>query len=396
MDPTQAALLRRLQEAGRPVIVVSYGSPYLLAQVPELPVYVCAYGGPESSQRAAVAALLGEFADRRAGCRSACPACTRYGHGAAAARDLTCAPRPRPRRPASRPRASPRSTSCSSARSSSGPSPAAVVAVGRRGRLAHLRAFGRLSYDADAAPVTIETLYDLASLTKVVATTTLAMTLVDDGRLDLDKRVADFLPRFQGAGKEKVTVRHLLTHSSGIDWWAPLYKEAEGPGPRTSSGSRRCRSSPSRARSRSLQRPGHHPAGRDPGTGGRAAARRAGAGALFEPLGLRAPPTAAAALLPRIAPTENDPWRGRVLRGEVHDENAFALGGVAPHAGLFSTAPDLARFAQMLLNGGVYEHHRIVSRAPSSSSPPRRVERGRLDPRAGLGHPGRGLLGRRR
>src|SRR5207237_10007563 len=68
------------------------------------------------------------------------------------------------------------------------------------------------------------------------------------------------------------------------------------------------------------------------------------------------------ALLPRIAPTENDPWRGRVLRGEVHDENAYALGGVAPHAGLFSTAPDLARFAQMLLDGGVLEHRRIVSR----------------------------------
>ena len=67
-------------------------------------------------------------------------------------------------------------------------------------------------------------------------------------------------------------------------------------------------------------------------------------------------------LLPRIAPTENDPWRGHVLRGEVHDENAAALGGIAPHAGLFGTAPDLARFAQMLLNGGVFEQQRIVSR----------------------------------
>ena len=69
-----------------------------------------------------------------------------------------------------------------------------------------------------------------------------------------------------------------------------------------------------------------------------------------------------AALVSRIAPTEQDPWRGRLIRGEVHDENAFALGGVAPHAGLFGTASDLARFAQMLLNGGVYDHHRIVSR----------------------------------
>ena len=67
-------------------------------------------------------------------------------------------------------------------------------------------------------------------------------------------------------------------------------------------------------------------------------------------------------LRPRIAPTENDPWRGRVLRGEVHDENAFAFGGAAAHAGLFGTAEDVARFAQMMLNGGVFEHKRIVSR----------------------------------
>jgi CubicO group peptidase (beta-lactamase class C family) len=71
----------------------------------------------------------------------------------------------------------------------------------------------------------------------------------------------------------------------------------------------------------------------------------------------------AAALLERIAPTEKDPWRGRVVRGEVHDENAAALGGVAPHAGLFSTAPDLAHLARMLLDGGSFEGRRIVSRA---------------------------------
>ncbi|HSB61015.1 MAG TPA: serine hydrolase, partial [Vicinamibacteria bacterium] len=70
-----------------------------------------------------------------------------------------------------------------------------------------------------------------------------------------------------------------------------------------------------------------------------------------------------AALLARIAPTEQDPWRGRLVRGEVHDENAHAMGGVAPHAGLFGTAADLARFAQALLNGGVFEHRRLVSRA---------------------------------
>ena len=107
---------------------------------------------------------------------------------------------------------------------------------------------------------------------------------------------------------------------------------------------------------------------------------------IFEPLGMkdtlyRPGPE----LLPRIAPTENDPWRGRVVHGEVHDENAFALGGVAPHAGLFGTAADLARFAQMLLNGGVFEHqpHRLA-RHPRAFHHARRHSR--LEPRARLGH----------
>jgi hypothetical protein len=94
--------------------------------------------------------------------------------------------------------------------------------------LAHLQAFGRLSYDEGAAPVRTDTLYDLASLTKVVVTTTMAMILVDEGKLDIDKPVSAFLPEFRGGAKDKVTVWHLLTHSSGIDWWAPLYKELKG------------------------------------------------------------------------------------------------------------------------------------------------------------------------
>jgi CubicO group peptidase (beta-lactamase class C family) len=208
-----------------------------------------------------------------------------------------------------------------------------------------------------------DTVYDLASLTKVVATTTAAMILVDEGRLDLDKRVRDFLPRFAGGAKDRVTVRQLLTHSSGLDWWAPLYKEVKG-------------------RAAYVERIEAMDLVYEPGTKSlysdlglillgesleRVAGERLDAFArrrIFEPLGMRATLfRPGPELLPRIAPTENDPWRGRVLRGDVHDENAFALGGVAPHAGLFGTAGDLARFAQMLLNGGVFEHRRIVSRA---------------------------------
>ncbi len=158
--------------------------------------------------------------------------------------------------------------------------PGGVLAVGQRGSLVHLHPFGRLTYDADAPPVTAGTLYDLASLTKVVATTTMAMILVDEGKLDLDRPVRDFLPGFQGPGKEAVTVRHLLTHSSGLPAVAPLFKEIQGqrglPRAHPGHGPRLSARQPLR-----LQRPRHHPPGRDPGAGGGPAAGsvRARAGA---------------------------------------------------------------------------------------------------------------------
>jgi CubicO group peptidase (beta-lactamase class C family) len=246
---------------------------------------------------------------------------------------------------------------------SAGAFPGAVLAVGLRGSLAHLRAFGRLSYDADAATVAVDTLYDLASLTKVVVTTTLSMILFDEGRLDLDARVHDWFPSFSGAAKERVTVRHLLTHSGGLLWWAPLYKELAGK-----------QAYLDRIVAMDLDyEPGTKSVYSDLGiillgeilerVGGapfeELACRR-----VLEPLEMRdaryRPPVA---LLPRIAPTENDPWRGRVVRGEVHDENALALGGVAPHAGLFATATDLSHVCAMLLDGGAFAGRRVVSRA---------------------------------
>jgi CubicO group peptidase (beta-lactamase class C family) len=241
--------------------------------------------------------------------------------------------------------------------------PGGVLAVGRDGALVHLRAFGRLSYDAGAAEVATDTLYDLASLTKVVVTTTLSMILVDEGKLDLDARVHAFFPAFSGPAKERVTVRHLLTHSGGLQWWAPLYKEIQG-------------------KAAYLERIVAMDLAYDPGAKSVYSdlgiillgdiLERVSATAfedlaqkrVLQPLAMKdsryRPP---AALLDRIAPTENDPWRGRVVRGEVHDENALALGGVAPHAGLFATAPDLAHLAQALLDGGVFGGRRIVSRA---------------------------------
>jgi len=358
---SHAELIRELAASGRPVIVVSFGSPYLLQQFPEAPVYVCAYGAAESSQRAAIGAVFGEFA---VGGRLpvTLPGLYAYGHGIDIPRRAMTLREALPEDAGFRKGGLDAADLVVERYAAERAYPGAVLAVGRDGALVHLRAFGRLSYEPGAAAVAPDTIYDLASLTKVVVTTTAAMILVDEDRIDIDRPVSAFLPKFRGGSKDRVTVRHLLTHSSGLDAVLPLYKELRG-------------------KAAYLERIQQLPLGYEPGTQslysdlgeillGEILERVAGEPLdafarrrIFEPLGMRETLfLPGPELLARIAPTENDSWRGRLLRGEVHDENAFALGGVAAHAGLFGTATDLARFAQMLLNGGVYEQKRIVSR----------------------------------
>jgi beta-N-acetylhexosaminidase len=361
MAESHARLLRDLQATGKPVVLISFGSPYLLRQVPSVSAYVCAYGAADSSQRAAVAALLGEY-PVSGKVPVSLPGFYAFGDGLQIPRNEMTLRAGAPADAGFRPDGMAEVDRVLEAAVAAHAFPGAVVAVGKDGVLAHLKAFGRQSYDADAVPVTTDTMYDLASLTKVIVTTTMAMILVDEGKLDITKPVSAFLPEFRGGAKDKVTVWHLLTHSSGIDWWAPLYKELKGK-----------EAYLKRIEAMDLvYEPGTKSVYSDLGVIllGEILERVAGQdldsfarARIFEPLGMKDTTyRPGPALLPRIAPTENDPWRGHVLKGEVHDENAAALGGVAPHAGLFATAGDLARFAQMLLDGGVLEHKRIVSR----------------------------------
>jgi beta-N-acetylhexosaminidase len=243
--------------------------------------------------------------------------------------------------------------------------PSAVVAVGSRGRIVLLEAVGHYGID-DPRPVTTETVYDLASLTKVIGLTTACMMLVTEGKLDLDAPVQRYVPAFQGAAKARVTIRHLLTHSSGLPAWRPLYTETT-------------------TRATAMALADTTPLAAEPGrvmvysdlgaivltqvveaiTGERLDRfldRR-----LFQPLGM-----ASTRYLPppewrdRIAPTERS-QDGTIIRGTVHDENAWKLGGVSGHAGLFSTAPDLARFATWLLDAW---HGRLTpGRRPEGSVP---------------------------
>jgi CubicO group peptidase (beta-lactamase class C family) len=243
--------------------------------------------------------------------------------------------------------------------------PGAVVAIGRRDSVLLVHAVGRMDYQ-DGAAVTATTVYDLASLTKVVGLTTAVMMLVDEGKLDLDAPVTRYIPAF-AAGGDSVTVRHLLTHSSGLPAWRPFFQRV-------------------RSREEMFALVNAEPLEAAPGsrmvysdlgailltevvehlTGRRL--DRLLETRLFGPLGMRdtryLPPRG---WLPRVAPTEVDTtWRHGLVHGTVHDENAASMGGVSGHAGLFSTAPDLVRFVQFLMRGGATGARGQVGRTPGS------------------------------
>lgn len=244
-----------------------------------------------------------------------------------------------------------------------GAAPGAALAVGRFGRLVHLRGYGTLDHAPGSPAVTATTLYDLASLTKVVATTTAAMILEEEGRLDLARTVHSYLPEFDAPDKAAITVRMLLTHSGGLESYAPLYLKHRGRGEFIAEiNARPLKSVPGSATVYSdwdmvlLQAVIERLTGT---TLDRFAASR-----IFQPLGMVdtqfLPDTSNISLRRRIAPTAIDTTRGGLLQGTVHDGNAWAIGGVSGHAGLFSSARDLAIFAQALLWGGTYGDAHIV------------------------------------
>jgi CubicO group peptidase (beta-lactamase class C family) len=237
----------------------------------------------------------------------------------------------------------------------------AAVVVGRRGAVVWQRGYGRLDWSPRSEAVdAARTLYDLASLTKVVATTAAIMVLHDRGQLRIDDPVSKYLPAFSGGAKSRVTIRQLLEHRSGLPAGRDVWRTAR---------------SPNQARRQLIATPlfcapGERELYSDVGADILGFIVESVSGEpldlyvrrqLLQPLGMTSTTyRPAASLRRRIAPTETAPPRGRPLRGEVHDENAYALGGVAGHAGLFGTAADLAIFAQMLLNGGAYNGVRVV------------------------------------
>jgi CubicO group peptidase (beta-lactamase class C family) len=237
--------------------------------------------------------------------------------------------------------------------------PGAIAVIGNHdGPIVSVSA-GHLDWAPSPEP-NDRTIWDLASLTKVVGMTSAMMQLVEQGKVDLDAPVQRYLPEWKGANKEKVTVRDLITHRSGLPAFKTYYKLNLSPD-----------STLALFMNTPLDTlPGVRMVYSDIGAIllGKIVERVSGetldrylAEHVFRPLGmLDTQYRPDSSLLSRIAPTERDPWRGRLVHGEVHDENAYALGGVSGHAGLFSTAHDLSRLAQAYLNGGVLDGARLA------------------------------------
>jgi CubicO group peptidase (beta-lactamase class C family) len=240
--------------------------------------------------------------------------------------------------------------------------PAAAVEVGSREAVLWRQAFGRLTYDPHADDTSNDTVFDLASLTKVICTATLAMRAVDDGALRLGDPVATWIPEWRGADRADVTLRDLLAHCSGLTAYLPYYRDlsgrvefqhaiAAGPleyVPRTQAiysdlGFILLGFVLEDARATTA---GGWSGATDPAAFLAAQFCRVASYLTAEPLTFNPP----RAWRWRTAPTEHDDWRGRTAAGEVHDENAWALGGAAGHAGLFGTSGAVGAFARAVLH----------------------------------------------
>jgi CubicO group peptidase (beta-lactamase class C family) len=239
--------------------------------------------------------------------------------------------------------------------------PGAALVIARRGGVVWNKGYGRLNWNTRSPRADQHTIYDLASLTKPIVLATSTMILVDEGKLTLDTRVVDVLPEFSGPGKERVRVHHLLSHTAGIPAGRQLWRTANSADEAWQQVLRSPVQLP----------PGHTMTYSDLGAMimGKVIEKVGGLPLdefartrIYEPLGMHDTfYRPADSLRARIAPTEVGPPRGYSLRGEVHDESAWRLGGVAGHAGLFGSARDLAIFAQMMANRGTLNGVRLIA-----------------------------------
>jgi len=354
LTDAQKKFVSQLTKLKKPIAWLSHGSPYVLGSFPEMKTFLCSYGDSEVLEEALAKAVCGKITIQ--GKLPVTIPNTKFK-----SRDGLLVTH------SSLVESNPQEKNFSSIDSiiqkaiKDSAFPGAVLLIAQNGNVLHKKAFGHLIYDATSAPMLTNTIFDLASVTKVIATTTAAMLCYDRGLFKLDDKVVKYLPKFGAQGKQNITIRNLLLHNSGFPPFKRFYLTYK---------------TSNEVLTDIFNTKLDYPTGTkmvysDLGiiTLGKIIEKvtkksldKFCADEIFSPLGMTEtffnPPRE---FRDRCAPTENDTyWRHRQLIGEVHDEASSMLGGVAGHAGLFSTVDDMAKLLQMLLQKGMYQGKQFI------------------------------------
>jgi len=357
----QKSFLSRLASLGKPIVAIAFGNPYVVMDLPKVESYVCAYSSSDVMQEAVAEVLFAEE-PAQGKLPITIPGIYKFGDGVEYPKMRLRRGLPEEAGFTKGGLAKVDAIIDQAIRDSS--FPGAVLLIAKDGIIVHEKAFGSYDYEPYSKRTDVNTMFDLASVTKVISTTSAMMRLVGEGKLKLEDPVIKYIPKFGQKGKEHITLYNLLVHNSGLVGWRKFYELSKNPQEILDT----------IFAARLMYKTGDSTIYSDLGliTTGKIVEKVTGTSldryvdsVFFKPLGMSGtmfnPPER---LWNRVMPTEVDTyWRktGTAVRGTVHDENAWALGGVAGHAGLFSTAPNLAILLQMELNGGMYGGKRYLN-----------------------------------
>ena len=354
LTDAQIKFVTQLNTLKKPIVWLSHGSPYVLSSFPKMKTFLCSYGDSEILEEALAKAVCGKISIQGKLPVTIPNTGFKAGDGGKLIqssltennqdeKDFSVV-----------------DNFIETAVSDSA-FPGAVLLIAQNGKVLHKKAFGHLIYDPNSEPMQTNTIFDLASVTKVIATTTATMLCYDRGLFKLDDKVAKYLPKFAAQGKQNITIRNLLVHNSGLPPFKRFYLTFKNSNEVIAdiyntkldykTGSKMVYSDLGiitlakiieKVTKKSLD--------------------KFCSEEIFTPLGMTETFfNPSKEFKSRCAPTENDTyWRHRLLIGEVHDEASAMLGGVAGHAGLFSTVDDLSRLLQMLLQKGTYQGRQFI------------------------------------
>ena len=373
LPKVEAIFINKLIKKSKKMVVTSFGSPYLIQDFKDVPVYICAYKGSELLQKAVGNALIGN-SNISGILPVTIPGVAKVGEG------INVIGKKWPKRNSNwkpgkelkRIRADEISVDIANIQKSlslavkDSAFPGGVLLASKDGKIFIHEAFGYHTYDKKEK-VTRGDIYDLASITKVIATTSSVMLLVDQNKISLDDKVVKYLPEFKGRQKNyfkqksNTTIRHLITHTAGLPAFKEYFKMNK-PIEAILDSVMNTEPEYDLEKNTIYSDIGIIALGKVVEAVTETRLDIFADSLIFNPLGMNStyfnPPKSR---IKRIVPTEFSKVYNKTIRGFVHDENAHSLGGVAGHAGLFSTARDLATFSQMMLNNGIYGWKRIFN-----------------------------------